>query len=309
MKFVSFDYENRPARLGLLREKSVIDVEMGMAALSPRDPFPGTMLDLLDRFEESRQLLQEHLDGLLEGPWNFTLSQVRLRAPIPRPRSFRDFYAFEQHVKAVRSKQSLPMIPEWYEIPVFYFSNHNAVTGPEETILFPPSSVWRDFELEIGIALCKEGKNIKAEEAEQYIAGLFILNDWTARDIQAKEVKLIGPAKGKDFATSIGPWLVTLDELEDRKMQPGKYNLRMMARVNGEKYSDANLRDIYWSFCDMVTFASRDTTVYPGEILGSGTAPTGCILELGPENKGWLKPGDIVELEVERLGLLRNAVA
>lgn len=308
LKLVTFDREGSPGRIGLLQNNRVIDILQGLKAIGRARGFPLTMLDLLEQYRESRVAILENLVELATGPWVFDLRSVRLRAPIPRPRSFRDFYAFEQHVKAVRSKHGSTVIPEWYEMPVFYFSNHNAITGPEDVIEFPPSSVQRDFELEVGAVLCKEGKNVAVEEAEGYLAGLYILNDWSARDIQEKETKLIGPAKSKDFATSIGPWLVTLDELEDKKTAPGKYDLVMTARVNGKECSRANLKDIYWSFCDMVSFASRDTTVYPGEILGSGTAATGCILELGPEKQAWLKTGDVVELEIERLGILTNVV-
>lgn len=255
------------------------------------------------------------LKGKGRAPVAFPLSRVRLFAPLPFPRSVRDFYAFEQHVKATRARRGLGMIPEWYEMPVFYFSNHNAIFGPDDEIPKPRATQELDYELEIACVIGKPGRDIPVEEAESYIAGYMIMNDWSARDIQRKEMKLnLGPAKGKDFATSFGPALVTPDELEDRRIvrEEGKgsvYDLAMTARVNSRELSRGNFKDIYYTFAQMIAYASQDTMLYPGDVLGSGTVGTGCILELGPETTGgWLKPGDVVELEVERLGVLRNRV-
>ncbi len=254
------------------------------------------------------------LKGKGRAPVAFPLSRVRLFAPLPFPRSVRDFYAFEQHVKAARARRGLEMVPEWYEIPVFYFSNHNAIFGPDDDIPKPRATQELDYELEIACVIGKPGRDIPVEEAESYIAGYMIMNDWSARDIQRKEMKLnLGPAKGKDFATSFGPALVTPDELEDRRIvregQGSVYDLAMTARINGREFSRGNFKDIYYTFAQMIAYASQDTMLYPGDVLGSGTVGTGCILELGPETTGgWLKPGDVVELEVERLGVLRNRV-
>ncbi len=254
------------------------------------------------------------LKGKGRAPVAFPLSRVRLFAPLPFPRSVRDFYAFEQHVKAARALRGLEMIPEWYEIPVFYFSNHNAIFGPDDDIPKPCATQELDYELEVACVIGRPGRDIPVEEAESYIAGYMIMNDWSARDIQRKEMKLnLGPAKGKDFATSFGPALVTPDELADRRIvREGKgsvYDLTMTARINGREFSRGNFKDIYYTFAQMIAYASQDTMLYPGDVLGSGTVGTGCILELGPETTGgWLKPGDVVELEVERLGVLRNRV-
>jgi len=254
------------------------------------------------------------LKGKGRAPVAFPLSRVRLFAPLPFPRSVRDFYAFEQHVKAARARRGLEMVPEWYEVPVFYFSNHNAIFGPDDDIPKPRATQELDYELEIACVIGKPGRDIPVEEAESYIAGYMIMNDWSARDIQRKEMKLnLGPAKGKDFATSFGPALVTPDELEDRRIvregQGSVYDLAMTARINGREFSRGNFKDIYYTFAQMIAYASQDTMLYPGDVLGSGTVGTGCILELGPETTGgWLKPGDVVELEVERLGVLRNRV-
>lgn len=242
------------------------------------------------------------------GPMIYPGTEVRLAPPLPRPASFRDFYAFEAHVKTARGRRGLEMIPEWYDFPVFYFSNVGAILGPEDEVVSPQSTSALDFELEMACVIGKAGMNIRREEAEEYIIGYMVLNDWSARDIQREEVKVgLGPAKGKDFATSIGPYLVTPDELADRKVGD-RYDLRMTAKVNGVLYSEGNYKDIYWSFADMIERASADCMLYPGDVIGSGTVGTGCILELGEDRFPWLKPDDAVELEIERLGVLRNRV-
>lgn len=239
---------------------------------------------------------------------SLSLSEVELAPPLSRPPSFRDFYAFEEHVKTARGRRGLEMVPEWYDFPVFYFSNTGSIHGPEDDIRRPSYTQWLDFELEVACVIGKAGLNIRAEEAEQYIAGYMVLNDWSARDVQREEVKVgLGPAKGKDFATSIGPYLVTPDELADRRVKD-RYDLRMTARVNGRQVSEGNFADIYYSFGQMIERASADCMLYPGDLIGSGTVGTGCILELGPEQVPWLQPGDVVELEIERLGVLRNRI-
>jgi fumarylacetoacetate (FAA) hydrolase len=255
-----------------------------------------------------------------------------VRLPVPRPRTIRDFYAFEAHVKAARARRGLDMVPEWYELPVFYFSNPNAIYGHGAEIPYPAATNALDFELEVAVVLGRGGRDIPVEEADEYIAGFTIMNDWSARDIQRKEMAVgLGPAKGKDFATSLGPWLVTPDELADRRepappralpagsplagsAAQGKdsgaprgyhYRLEMVARIDGREVSRGNLADLYWTFAEMIAYASRDCDVYPHEVIGSGTVGTGCLLELGLP---WLQPGQTVELEVERLGVLRNTI-
>lgn len=230
------------------------------------------------------------------------------RAQYPCP-TVRDFYAFEQHVQASRARRGLPMIPEWYAIPVFYFSNPRAIFGPEDMIPMPRRTQALDFELEVAAIIGREGINIPADEAAAHIAGYTIMNDWSARDIQRQEMAVgLGPAKGKDFATSLGPLIVTPDELSDRRAEKG-YDLYMLARRNGQEISRGNWRSIYWSFAEMIARASEDCMLYPGDVIGSGTVGTGCILELGPEQAGgWLQPGDVIELEIERLGVLRNTI-
>ena len=248
-----------------------------------------------------------------------------MRLPVPKPRTIRDFYAFEAHVKAARARRGLEMIPEWYALPVFYFSNPNAVYGPDAEIPYPAATRALDFELEVAAVIGRGGRDIPPERADEHIAGFTIMNDWSARDVQREEMKVgLGPAKGKDFATSLGPWLVTSDELADRRTlapprEPGiwagargtgggrgyHYRLEMVARVDGHEVSRGNLADLYWTFAEMIAYASRDCELYPDEVIGSGTVGTGCLLELGLP---WLEPGQTVELEVERLGVLRNTV-
>jgi 2-keto-4-pentenoate hydratase/2-oxohepta-3-ene-1,7-dioic acid hydratase in catechol pathway len=260
-------------------------------------------------------------DGPLEGAARraeadateeFALDSVHLLPPIPMPPSVRDFYAFEQHVKTARQRRGLEMDPDWYELPVFYFSNPAAITGPFDDVAVPPGTGQLDFELEVAAVVGREGADLEPDEAEAYIAGFCVMNDWSARDIQRREMKLsMGPVKGKDFATTLGPWLVTPDELEPFRKDKA-FDLAMTATVNGREYSRAWLSDIYWSFGDMLAYASRGTRILPGDVIGSGTCGTGCILELslvhGEEAYPWLKPGDEVTLEVEHIGRITNRV-
>lgn len=240
------------------------------------------------------------------------LDGVRLLAPIPHPPTVRDFYAFEEHVRTARKRRGLEMDPDWYELPVFYFSNPYAVNGPGDDVAVPPGCAEMDFELEVAAVVGMAGDDLDPDAAERHIAGYTVMNDWSARDVQRREMKLsMGPVKGKDFATTLGPMLVTPDELEDRRGGRA-FDLAMTARVNGREYSRSSLASIYWSFGEMLAYASRATRVMPGDVIGSGTCGTGCILELalvhGVETYPFLKPGDEVELEVERLGVLRNRV-
>jgi fumarylacetoacetate (FAA) hydrolase len=233
-----------------------------------------------------------------------------MREPLPPVASIRDFYAFEQHVKTARQLRGLDMIPDWYQIPVFYFSNPAGVIGPDEPVWAPFDSQALDFELEIACIIGEECRDVPADDrALEVVAGFTIMNDWSARDLQRKEMAVgLGPSKGKDFATSLGPELVTFDELEDR-YRDGRLHLEMTADLNGRILSRGNSGTMYWTWPQLIAHASRDTRLRPGDVLGSGTVGTGCILELTPEAVGgWLKPGDVVALTVERLGTLRNPV-
>jgi fumarylacetoacetate (FAA) hydrolase len=221
----------------------------------------------------------------------YRLADVDLRPPVLHPPAVRDFYAFEQHVKTARALRGLEVPPEWYEIPVFYFSNPAAIYGHEDEIPRPPDTAEFDYELEVAAVIGANGQ----------IGGFTIMNDWSARDLQRVEMKVgLGPAKGKDFATSLGPVLVTPDEFDGS-------NGTMVARVNGEERSRGELADMYHSWEAIVDHAARNTRLRPGDVLGSGTVGTGCILEHGDGR--WLQPGDVVELEVEGIGVLRNRIA
>ncbi|MCU1415608.1 MAG: fumarylacetoacetate hydrolase [Microbacteriaceae bacterium] len=232
-------------------------------------------------------------------------------SPLAGTGAFRDFYAFEQHVKAGRAWRGLEMDPDWYKLPVFYFSNPYAIRGAGDVTLAPGSERF-DFELEVGAILGRGGSNLTPEQGAGLVVGYTVLNDWSARDIQKREMLLsMGPVKGKDTATTIGPWVVTPDELDDVRTPTG-FDLRMTCTVNGTKYSDANWSQVYWSFGEMIAYASRGTEVRPGDLIGSGTCGTGCINELsqtyGEDKFPFLKVGDVVEAEVERLGVLRNTI-
>jgi 2-keto-4-pentenoate hydratase/2-oxohepta-3-ene-1,7-dioic acid hydratase in catechol pathway len=302
MRFVTFEKSDGTVRSGvMLASQLVIDLN---EATNGR--LPEKLIDFLEQSEENLKIAAQLLQHTKGDRGVYPLNDIRLIAPLPVPKSFRDFYAFEQHVKSARENRGLKMIPEWYEIPVFYFSNHLAIKGPEDKISMPVGSNMVDYELEIACVIGKQGKNIRADEAEEYIFGYCILNDWSARDFQRQEMKVgLGPAKGKDFATSIGPWILTKDELE--KLKSGKgFDITMKAKVNGVLLSEGNMKDIYYSFGEMLERASAGVTLYPGEIIGSGTVGTGCILELGTEVHCWLQPGDEVVFEIDRLGVLKN---
>src|ERR671933_1459375 len=221
----------------------------------------------------------------------YPLAEVDLRPPVLHPPSVRDFYAFEQHVRTARAARGLEVPPEWYEQPVFYFSNPAAIYGPEDEIPYPEGTLELDYELECAAVVGAEGR----------IGGFTVMNDWSARDLQRQEMRVgLGPAKGKDFATSLGPVVVTPDELGDLRLE-------MVARVNGEERSRGNLGDLYHSWDAILARAAENTRLVPGDVIGSGTVGSGCILEHGDGR--WLQPGDVVELEVEGIGVLRNTVA
>ncbi|MGE6755780.1 fumarylacetoacetate hydrolase family protein [Rossellomorea sp. NPDC071047] len=303
MKLVSF-LEKGEVRAGIVQEELVVDIHAASGGSLPKD-----MLSIIDLGDEGLKRMNELGTFSEKDKGVHSLSDVTLKSPIPRPVSIRDFYAFEEHVKTARKRRGLDVVPEWYDIPVFYFTNHLAVKGPGAHIAKPAGCEWLDYELEIACVIGKEGKNISKENSEDYIYGYFIMNDWSARDIQKHEMKVgLGPAKGKDFATSFGPYLVTKDELETYR-KGDRFNLPMTGKVNGKLLSEGNYQDIHYTFRDMIERASKDVTLYPGEVIGSGTVGTGCILELGTETHPWLKPGDVVELEIRGLGVLRNTIA
>jgi fumarylacetoacetate (FAA) hydrolase len=299
MKFVTFIGKNGAPTAGLLENGRVIDLGTDMLSI-----ISGARVD--------------------RGGATIPESQAKLLAPVPRPTSMRDGYAFRQHVEAARRNRGVPMIPEFDQFPVVYYTNHLAVTGPGDVVVQRQAQKQLDFELEVAIVIGKEGKNIPASRADEHIFGYMIMNDWSARWLQMEEMKLnLGPAKGKDFATSLGPWLVTRDELASRAIpgpQGEKHDLQMKAFINGKQFSQGNMKDISWTFAQIIERASYGVTLHAGEVIGSGTVGTGCLLELNgtarleAQKAGktsedvWLKPGDEVVMEVDLLGRLVNRV-
>ena len=246
-----------------------------------------------------------------------------LLAPVPHPTSCRDGYAFRQHVAAARRNRKVEMIAEFDQYPIFYFTNHNAIQGPGEIECMPDHFQKLDFELEVAVVIGTKGRNIRAAEADSYIAGFMIMNDMSARTLQMEEMLLnLGPAKGKDFSTVIGPWLVTPDELEQYKTSAklghvgDAYDLEMTCTVNGVEVSRGNMADMDWTFAEIIERCAYGVDVLPGDVIGSGTVGTGCFLELNgtgllnnPEYKPqWLQDGDIVEMKITGLGILSNTI-
>ncbi len=288
---------------------------------------PNTMSMFLNYWEESISQAQGGLvmieEGKISQSKGIPVESVQLLSPVPFPTSCRDGYAFRQHVAAARRNRKVDMIPEFDQYPIFYFTNHHSIMGPGPVTCMPDHFEKLDFELEAAIVICKHGRNIKAEDADEYIGGLMIMNDLSARRLQMEEMLLnLGPAKGKDFATTLGPWLVTLDELEEFEIaakdgHTGKnWNLNMVCRVNGVQVSAGNLGDMDWTFAELIERASYGVDLYPGDIIGSGTVGTGCFLELNGTGKlnnpdyqeQWLQQGDVVEMEIDGLGVLENTI-
>jgi fumarylacetoacetate (FAA) hydrolase len=310
MKLVTFVHGGRE-RLGASTSHGIVD----FAALVPE--LNVSMEEFVRRSDSLFPLAKSVLEGEGTFPSGALLleDQAVLKSPIPRPPSMRDGYAFRQHVETARKNRGLPMIPEFDLFPVFYFTNHQAVIGPGELRVGRRRLERLDFELEIAVVLGREVKNPTLEEADRAIFGYTIMNDFSARTLQMEEMKLnLGPAKGKDFATALGPYLVTADELSGRLSPSGRGNVldaRMTARVNGTQVSDGNASQMSWTFAQILERAGDGVTLYPGDVIGSGTVGTGCFLELNGSKitqDQWLHPGDRVSLSVEGLGTLTNTV-
>ncbi|HXS37470.1 MAG TPA: fumarylacetoacetate hydrolase family protein [Flavipsychrobacter sp.] len=288
---------------------------------------PGTMTELLNNWEHTIDAMRLTEDDIITGKNTSTqgtpYTTAAILAPVPYPTSCRDGYAFRQHVAAARRNRRVDMIPEFDQYPIFYFTNHNAIQGPGDIHCMPDHFLKLDFELEAAVVLCKKGRNIKAEDADKYIGGYMIMNDMSARTLQMEEMLLnLGPAKGKDFSTVIGPMLITPDELEKFRI-PAKqnhtgnnYKLTMRCWVNGVQVSEGNMGDMDWTFAEIIERCAYGVDILPGDVIGSGTVGTGCFLELNgtgklnnPDYKDqWLQPGDVVEMEIEGLGRLKNTI-
>lgn len=323
MKLITYQ-KGKEQRAGILHNNLIYDLQNSAKQLKIK--LPSTMKEFLEGEKPFMRLAQKVYKEIKSGNIKSGLksNKTKLLSPVPQPTSMRDGYAFRQHVETARRNRGVPMIPEFDQFPVFYFTNHNAVFGEGIIEVEDDHLQQLDFELECAIVIGKKGKNIPAEKADEYIAGFMIMNDWSARVLQMEEMKLnLGPAKGKDFATSLGPWLVTVDELEPYKITTpygNKYDLRMIARHNGKQVSDGNLKDMNWTFAELIERASYGVTLYPGDVIGSGTVGTGCYLELNgtwaleAKAKGesftpiWINDGDEFELEIQGLGLLKNKI-
>lgn len=322
MKLISYyNPTDEQDHLAMLHEDHVYDLQDMDWRL------PGNMQLFLYGGEETFEIALEYDQQLKEGKplraKSRLLESVHLLAPVPQPTSCRDGYAFRQHVEAARRNRKVEMIPEFDEYPIFYFTNHNAIQGPGEIVCMPDHFQKLDFELEVAIVINKKGRNIRAEEADSYIGGYMIMNDMSARVLQMEEMKLnLGPAKGKDFSTVIGPWLVTPEELESYRVPckeghtGNSYNLDMKCRVNGKLVSHGNMRDMDWTFAEIIERASYGVDLLPGDVIGSGTVGTGCFLELNGTGKlndpayqeQWLQEGDVVDMEITGLGHLSNTI-
>lgn len=319
-------------RLGFLVGDALVDLALAWhffelrtgsapTGIKPESGIPSDILELLALGEEGLAKAKEieawytkkSADELKELP--LAPEDAVLMAPVPRPTSMRDGYAFRQHVEAARRNRGVEMIPEFDQFPVFYFTNHQAVIGPGPLEVMPEHLKKLDFELEAAIVIGKEGRNIKAADADNYVFGYMVMNDWSARELQMQEMKLsLGPAKGKDFATAIGPYLVTRDELAPHRIPSAvgeRYDLAMTCRIGDEEVSRGNLKDMTWTFAQIIERASYGVTLYPGDVIGSGTVGTGCFLELNGSkvyDNRWVKVGETVTCSVEMLGDLTNTV-
>jgi fumarylacetoacetate (FAA) hydrolase len=249
------------------------------------------------------------------------INDITVLATIPKPTSFRDAYAFREHVATARKNRGVEMIAEFDQFPVFYFSNHNAMFADGQEIELMTDHFHRlDYELEFAIVIGKGGENILSKDADKHIAGFCILNDLSARELQMEEMKLnLGPAKGKDFANILGPYLVTTDELENKSINTPfgkKYDLKMECFVNGKLLSEGNAKEMEWTFAEIIERASYGVELFPGDVIGSGTVGTGCLLELNGSGKildsdykeQWIKEGDEIEMQIEGLGKITNKI-
>ncbi len=323
MKLVSFRIHTPIGnflRVGALHGQMILDLNMAYARMladqGEAQPYrlanaivPSVMLEFLEGGPSSMTAARQALDYVIplgpsiRGPEGemiaYTDTAVRTMPPLPNPPSLRDFIAFEEHIAATSKKRGQAIPPEWYKAPVYYKGNHRTIIGPDEDLSWPLETTKLDYELELACVIGRKGRDISEWDAADYIAGYTIMNDFSARDIQFTEMACrLGPAKGKDFATAIGPCLVTTDEIPDLDA------LKMVARVNGEVWSEGRFGTIHWTFPQMIVHVSRGETVYPGDLFGSGTVGGGCGLEMDR----YLNPGDVVELEIQPIGILRNRI-
>src|SRR3990172_7508391 len=302
MRYLSFlaPGEQRTRLGALIAEDRVVSLARG--------DLPTDMLSLIQAGQEAWEEC-EILARSTQSVW--PLDQVTVKAPLQNPPTLRDFYAFETHVKTANQNRGRDVPEEWYEFPVFYFTNPHTFQGPGEDVAMPSFTKALDYELEVAAIIGRPGRDIPADRALEHVFGFTIMNDWWARDVQRKEMKVgLGPAKGKDFATSLGPWIVTPEELAKQATErPGVFNSAMVARVNGEERSRGNWSDMYYSFGQLIARASQGVELRAGDVIGSGTVGTGCLLEITKGEGPWLQKRDQIELEVEGIGSLKNRVS
>ena len=295
MRFATYQQDGGPARAGVVSDAGVHPLNEGV-----------TVLDLVRAGLPAALAAGERALGEPAVP----LAAVRLLPPLEAP-TVRDFVAFEEHVDGLSSGH---VPPEWYQAPTFYFTNPYALIGAHDDVPVPPGSQQLDFELEVAVVVGKDGASLSPEQAREHVFGYTVLNDWSARDLQVREMQVrLGPAKGKDFATTLGPWLVTADELEPYRDADGFLALDLRAHVNGELIGQDLLSNMGWPFEELIAYAARGTEVRAGDVLGSGTCGNGgCLMELwgrrGRTEPPPLRPGDVVELTVEGIGTVRNRV-
>ena len=324
MKLVTYQSQRKTA-LGILLNDKVYNLNE-LSQRKGKTVLPDNMRDFLageQPLMETAMELSQWLSGGNADVDGLSVANVNLLAPVPNPTSCRDGYAFRQHVEAARRNRRVAMIPEFDQYPIFYFTNHNAIQGPGDIFCMPDHFEQLDFELEAAIVIGRKGINVKAKDADSYIAGYMIMNDMSARKLQMEEMKLnLGPAKGKDFSTVIGPYLVTPDELASFKTNAknghtgNNYNLKMTCKVNGIQVSEGNVGSMDWTFAEIIERCAYGVNILPGDVIGSGTVGTGCFLELNgtgllnnPDYKPqWLKEGDTVEMEITGLGVLSNTI-
>ena len=304
MKLLTYETGNGP-RCGVLQAENIVDVTglMGSNDHTIRD-----VRELLELGNSPIERVREALDKDTSAS-RVPLSGAKLLSPIVQPPTVRDFIVFEEHASSQGTREPNEV---WYRMPVFYFSNPLCIYGPDAEIPFPSASSQFDYELEIGCVIGKEGRDVASADAMDHIAGFTLFNDWSSRDLQVDEMAFgLGPAKGKDTASSIGPWLVTIDEMLPY-LKDGRLDLRCQVRVNGQNWlKDGSAIDAYFSFADMIERASKDSRIVPGDVIGSGTVGGGSIREAirkGYEGARFLEPGDVVEHEIEVIGVLRGTL-
>ena len=305
MKFISFE-KDRKLLFGIIENDLIYDLHAINSNISE------SMLGFIQGGKNQLDLAQKIIQ---ENEPSININDVKLLSPLTNPPSVRDAYAFRQHVATARRNRGLEMIPEFDEIPIFYFTNHNAVFGPGNFPVLSKHLGKLDFELECAAVISKGGRDISASKADEHILGFMIMNDFSARVMQMQEMKLnLGPAKGKDFGSSFGPWLVTKDELEEYRKpssEGDRYDLKMKAFVNEIQVSEDSLSNMTWTFAQIIERVSYGVDIFPGDIIGSGTCGTGCFLELNGSkitDNQWLQSGDDISLDIEGLGKLTNKI-